>query len=1088
MPPCRSPAWAFLCLTLGVSGLSQDPPAKAPPAPQLNLEQQQKAREWEKLVEESRRIAREGGSLTDAIKAAEGAAAAARAAFGDADPRVLDAVGWLGGLYLDAYDLAAALKSREEFVTIAAKLYGEKHWRTADARVALRYVERLQRGTKEDWEKVNRSFTLMRQAEERLDGRLFADAARLAREALAARREVLGEDHSYTALAHNLLAAIHGQAGDDDEAERHHRAAAEAWRKSMGDSHPTTYVLLNSLGLLHLNRGRFDSAEPVLLEAHRLAAEYAGRESRAYAQSLANLGQLYKQTGRYAKAEPLMREAAERYRQTLGDGHPNYLNALDLLAGLHVASRDFARAERLYLQILEAEKTTGREGTLDYARYQLNLGGLYAATGEYAKAVPHLRSATDAIRKALGEDHPFYAFALHNLGATYTELEQFDTAEPLLRSALEIRARKQGRDSPGYAYTLNALSYLYYAKGEREKGKALLHESLDVREKVFGAGHPDHVVALHNLAMYHRAAGELDRAAELSRACLAYSRVNRERAAAAQSERQQLALAREHRKELDHYLSIAAAANLPAADAYDQVLGWKGEVLVRQRRAREFRRSLGENPDSAVAGLLDKLDAVTRELARLAFAVPDPAGRAERAKRLQELADRKEAIEADLAGRSAAFRDGPARPLPDAAALAAAVPADAVLIDFLAYSQTTPPKSGVTWGSEPRLLAFVVRPGRPVVQFDLGPLAPVAQAVTAWRAAHSGARPPTADSGDPAADLRKLLWEPLTPHLAGVRSVLVSPDGPLNDLPFPALPGAKPGTFLVEEYVFAVVPVPQLLPDLAAPRADRPRTEPSLLLVGGIDFGTPPDDASAGPQGERNLFKPLPGTESEVNDLRARFEDAFDGTATVLRRDRATKAAFRREAPNFHFLHLATHGFFAGESALPATATEQPALAGLAPASEAAGWNPGLLSGVVFAGVNRGDPTHADAILTATEAAELDLRKAELVVLSACDTGRGRVAGGEGVLGLQRAFQLAGAGAVVASLWKVDDTVTHRLMREFYRNLWEGRLPKAEALRQAQLTLLREGATRGVRPPGEESAGPTPPYFWAAFVLSGDWR
>jgi CHAT domain-containing protein len=123
--------------------------------------------------------------------------------------------------------------------------------------------------------------------------------------------------------------------------------------------------------------------------------------------------------------------------------------------------------------------------------------------------------------------------------------------------------------------------------------------------------------------------------------------------------------------------------------------------------------------------------------------------------------------------------------------------------------------------------------------------------------------------------------------------------------------------------------------------------------------------------------------------------------------------------------------------------------------------------------------------------AELDLGGVELATLSACETGLGEEAGGEGLLGLQRAFQVAGARSVVASLWKVDDRAARQLMTDFYDNLWKKRLPKVEALRQTQLAMLREGVKRGLvvldEPPGG-SVARTPPAYWAAFVLSGDWR
>src|SRR5439155_18188593 len=124
--------------------------------------------------------------------------------------------------------------------------------------------------------------------------------------------------------------------------------------------------------------------------------------------------------------------------------------------------------------------------------------------------------------------------------------------------------------------------------------------------------------------------------------------------------------------------------------------------------------------------------------------------------------------------------------------------------------------------------------------------------------------------------------------------------------------------------------------------------------------------------------------------------------------------------------------------------------------------SPLILAGVVLAGANRpqklnewGAPIGDDGILTGEEVAALDLAGTELVVLSACETGVGEVAGGEGVFSLQRAFHLAGARTVIGSLWKVNDEATEALMVAFYQNLWQKKLGKLEALRQAQLALLR---------------------------------
>jgi CHAT domain-containing protein len=174
--------------------------------------------------------------------------------------------------------------------------------------------------------------------------------------------------------------------------------------------------------------------------------------------------------------------------------------------------------------------------------------------------------------------------------------------------------------------------------------------------------------------------------------------------------------------------------------------------------------------------------------------------------------------------------------------------------------------------------------------------------------------------------------------------------------------------------------------------------------------------------------------------------------------------------------------------------------------ADVVGFHPDLQSGVVLAGVNRKQRTARgqlqipdDGILTAMEVAAMELRETDLVVLSACETGLGEQTAGEGLLGLQRAFHLAGVPTVVASLWKVDDAATQVLMSEFYRNLWERKLGSLEALRAAQLALIakydvRSGEIRGLGKSSvplvtsEKKPTKLPPYYWAAFQLSGDTR
>jgi CHAT domain-containing protein len=263
----------------------------------------------------------------------------------------------------------------------------------------------------------------------------------------------------------------------------------------------------------------------------------------------------------------------------------------------------------------------------------------------------------------------------------------------------------------------------------------------------------------------------------------------------------------------------------------------------------------------------------------------------------------------------------------------------------------------------------------------------------------------------------------------------------------------------------------------------------------GVDIAS--RSAVRGGRGEGLQFRPLESSRPEMVTIRDSFEKEFpDGKAKQLRGDKATESAIRQEAPKYRWLHLATHGFFAPPqivSALAPSKDEKDRGFGEFSREGVSGFHPGLLSGVALSGANTpARDNEDDGILTAVEVAGLDLQRAELVTLSACETGLGAVAGGEGVLGLQRAFQLSGARTTVASLWKVPDRATMQLMQRFYENLWDKHMSKIESLRNAQIWMLKEGRSRGLDldESGTEKrkSSRLPPLYWAAFTLSGDWR
>jgi CHAT domain-containing protein len=229
-------------------------------------------------------------------------------------------------------------------------------------------------------------------------------------------------------------------------------------------------------------------------------------------------------------------------------------------------------------------------------------------------------------------------------------------------------------------------------------------------------------------------------------------------------------------------------------------------------------------------------------------------------------------------------------------------------------------------------------------------------------------------------------------------------------------------------------------------------------------------------------FAALPAAHEELTAIASLWKA---DTVTTLEGAAATESAFKRQAGKFRVLHLATHGFFLDEPCSQVTMDGTRGVGGLTVQGSSLRDSsnvPLQLSGLALAGANRSqgsDDRADDGILTAEEIAVLDLRSVEWAVLSACDTGVGVVQDGEGVLGLRRAFHLAGAQASIMSLQRVRDEVARDWMRALYEGRLGNGLGTAAAVRNASLELLGKRRENGLS---------THPSYWAPFVASGNWN
>jgi CHAT domain-containing protein len=885
------------------------------------------------------------------------------------------------------------------------------------------------------------------------------------------------------------------------------------------------------LGLLDLKQRNFPAAEENLQESLELYQNLAGKDHPDTGRALVDLATLEKLQRRPDEAIQHLERAIEIFTAALGEKSSDTIDAVQLLASTLPDVGEHAHAERLYRQVLQNYLAAYGENDQRTGLVLFQLGTLYAGWNDIGNAESCLQRALAIFRKTAGESHANTAGILSMLATVDARSGRFDQAEAECQTALAISEKSLGPTNPQTVAASVALGHVYLLEEKLDDAEkllgdilakqpettdddryhnAIIHEKLalialwkkhydeaishciaviTVDDQLLPELHPNRLEPLTIAAICRIALHQYDEARQLVDQALTLARLQLDSAAVAQSERQQVALSFRLREILDLELSLPSE-QVPVRDAYRHVLLWKGAVQARQ--IRERRRL-----DPADAPLADALQITVTRLATLSLNVPDGSERKPWLAKLDKLKQRKETLEAELAEHSRDFKNQLAAATVTPEQLQSSLPADAALVDVLEYVQF----SGGHDASAPdetRYVAFVVRRDQPIKRIDLGPVTKIDEAVDACRT--KSLFETDRNATEQLKMLSALVWDPLAPYIASCRTILYSPDANLARFPLAALPGKKPGSYLLEDYAIGIVPVPQMLPEMLDDRSGsgRPQGDQTadLLVVGNIDYDAAPGQDDNGQRdqiskdslgGELLTFERLKSAPAEIQSLQTQFNRRFPtGTLRILQQAEATEGAFRREAPEHSWLFIATHGFFAPPNVTAALAT-QDELVGLAPGH--GGNHSGALCGLALAGANRPAPPEGDdGILTAYEVSALDLRKVDLVVLSGCETGLGEIAPGEGAVSIQRAFQMAGARATVASLWSVPDEKSKDLMQRFLANYWNGKMSKLEALRAAQLSILHGQSNLSAAGNGATSPNRLAPYYWAAFIFSGDWR
>ncbi|NQU47878.1 MAG: CHAT domain-containing protein [Planctomycetes bacterium] len=823
----------------------------------------------------------------------------------------------------------------------------------------------------------------------------------------------------------------------------------------------------NLLGLLYVNQGGFWKGQVEFESALAIRDRVLGSEHPDTLVSLNNLAMLFNFQGNYEQARPLLERALAVSEKTLGLEHPDTANSLSNLAILLDSQGDFKEARPLYERALAVtERALGPEHL--YTGMCLNNLALFLdSQGEYAEARPLYERSLAIHEKVLGPTHPGTAASLNNLASFLQTLGMYDDARPLYERSLKISEEVLGPSHPDTAGSLNNLAALFTAQKEFEQARPMFERALAIREEVLGPEHPDTAQSLRNLGalLYAQERHQEAHLYFLKSFSRALSHLDRELPSMSESGRLQRLRVSGNPEDFLTNLGRAALPSLKAS--YSIFQKWKGKAT----RLQAASVKLGQASETlAIRKKKGQIQEIAEKLSGLIL-VPQSEQADEHAQGIDTLRKERLQLEREL-NRELGLDLILANPTLEE--VQAGLPPDAVLLDFFV-------------GKE--VYAWVLKSSGEPVLVSLGEQAHLFKAqrnclsVTALR----GGSPLRTSGSSPAANYFTLLWEPLQEAVGACATVFICPDGFLCELPFGVLQNEE-GGYLLEKHRFVYLSDPT---KIAAEWDSGKVDEGSLLAVGNVNYFRRDDVGdlnSSGPKTRTRIgesWSSLPATRGELQSLRDLHDSILEWEIpmTVVEGKAATEERIRAEMPGKRYVHIATHGYFEPDHlpSLLLDAEENQSEAQLGEQIQAVGLLPGLLSGLVFAGVNGDpDPTRDDGYLSAEEIQHLDLSACDLVVLSACETALGSARAGEGLMSLRRSFSVAGADTVISSLWKVDDVATAQLMKYFYTNLWEKSMGRGEALHEAKLRMLRRNRI------DNEANGL--PSTWGAFVLSGNWK
>lgn len=871
--------------------------------------------------------------------------------------------------------------------------------------------------------------------------------------------------------------------------------------KVNGPQHPSLLEPVIHLALSQTNLGQFSEAERLLARSLALAGALKNDKLRSMKLTSVYLvwSEIALRSGRYAQAEGAYLALLELLRKTPGLANAQAPIALDL-GSLYCQMGLLDKAEATFKQSMTLANAFGVNSPNYPILLAVALGNLYHARGNYAEAEKMLLTGRDLNLDKYGPKDPRTHAILDNLAVNYRDMGQFDLAENTARQCLEGWEARVGPEHPAVARARSNLANILIRRGKLNDARESYEGALLVQRARLAATHPDLIDTQRGLATIAARQQRWEVALPLTAEVRRNTRRNISEVLPQLAPSEQLEfLFRRDAWSLAQALSLSTARSAdPAARALgaEWLLNAKG---VAQQALAEATLEARTAADPRAAQTTRDLQTARRQLLRLRGKAAETSQVPPRlAKQIQDL----EASERMLAAEFSRLSGLPYRADPwiELVELRRQLPPQNCFVE-LARTPLFPMDNSGPAIQPFHYVAWIVPPdGAGDVQYvDLGLAETIDAAAQEVRTAIEQAPIQLEQSGRPQAEravagplskLSQLVLEPWLAHAGAAVRIELSPDGNLWLVPWSALP-LPDGRYAVEKFdiryqtsgrelVAPAEPLPVGPPVVFAdPNYDLTPAEATTAAQSVLRGATTRAPSGSAPSTARGLMhvSRLPGTAREAAAITPSLEQLTHARPQVYTDRWALEPVFKA-VRRPRILVASTHGFFladqgaesqaAGDSergALPVTRSGQPLE------------NPLARCGLLLAGCNEAaaGSRQDDGVLNGLEIVGTDLRGTELVVLSTCQTALGDIHRGEGVAGIRQAFQLAGAQAVVATLWQIDDEQTANLMSDLFAGLAAGKT-KSEAIRAAQLKMIE--THRG-------QDGSTHPYYWAPFTLTG---